>query len=145
MLGVDCLLIDIDNTISTDHGTKLIEGLGGWIKKMKNEGVKLYIVSNARKSRVLPFSKKVGLDFVPLAMKPLPFGYLRGVKKSGGKRKTAAIVGDQIFTDVLGGRLSGVKTILLTPILPESQISFRIRRKLEKAVFKIHKIEDYKG
>lgn len=145
MLGVDCLLIDIDNTISTDHGTKLVEGLGGWIKKMKNEGVKLYIVSNARKSRVLPFSKKVGLDFVSLAMKPLPFGYLRGVKKSGGKRKTAAIVGDQIFTDVLGGRLSGVKTILLTPILPESQISFRIRRKLEKAVFKIHKIEDYKG
>ena len=144
MLGVDCLLIDIDNTISTDHGTKLVEGLGGWIKKMKNEGVKLYIVSNARKSRVLPFSKKVGLDFVSLAMKPLPFGYLRGVKKSGKKRKTAAIVGDQIFTDVLGGRLSGVKTILLTPILPEDKMSFKIRRKLEKAVFKIHKIEDFK-
>lgn len=145
MLGVDCLLIDVDNTISTDHGTKLLPGLDLWIEKMKDAGVKLYILSNARKSRVIPFAEKIGLDYVSLALKPLPFGYLRGVKHSGGKRKTTAIVGDQIFTDVLGGRLSGVKTILLTPILPESKINFRIRRAMERAVFKIYKIKDYEG
>lgn len=144
MLGVNCLLIDIDNTISTDHGTELVKGLKEWIIKMQNASIKLYILSNARASRVLPFAKSIGLDFIGLAMKPLPFGYVRGVKRSGGKRKSTAIVGDQIFTDILGGRLSGVKTILLTPILPENQLSFRIRRKLEKLVFKIHKIEDFK-
>ncbi|MBO4433031.1 MAG: YqeG family HAD IIIA-type phosphatase [Clostridia bacterium] len=144
-LGVNCLLLDIDNTVSTDHGTELVEGLKEWIEKMKSAGIKLYILSNARGSRVLPFANRIGLPFIALALKPLPFGYIRGVKYSGGKRKSTAIVGDQIFTDVLGGRLSGVKTILLTPILPENKLSFKIRRKLEKLVFKIHKIEDYKG
>ena len=145
MLGVNCLLIDIDNTLSTDHGTELIPGIHEWVAKMKNAKVKLYILSNARSIRVLPFAEKVGLDFIGLAMKPLPFGYIRGVKRSGGKRKSTAIVGDQIFTDILGGSISGVKKILLTPIKPESKLSFRIRRRLEKTVFSIHKIEDYKG
>lgn len=145
MLGVNCLLIDIDNTLSTDHGTELITGLEDWLEAMRNAGVKLCILSNARGSRVLPFSEKVGLGFISLAMKPLPFGYLRGVKRAGAKRKNTAVVGDQIFTDILGGRLAGVKTVLLTPILPEDKLSFRIRRKLEKAVFRIHGIEDFKG
>lgn len=145
MLGVNCLLIDIDNTLSTDHGTELVTGLEEWLEAIQSAGVKLCILSNARGSRVLPFSKKIGLDFISLAMKPLPFGYLRGVKRAGVKRKNAAIVGDQIFTDILGGRLAGVKTVLLTPILPEDKLSFRIRRKLEKAVFRIHGIEDFKG
>ena len=145
MLGVNCLLIDIDNTVSTDHGTELVKGLLEWIDKMRGEGVKLYILSNARGSRVMPFAEKIGLDYIGLAMKPLPFGYWRGVRRSGGKLRSTAIVGDQIFTDILGGRLSGVKTVLLTPVLLEPQLSFRIRRRLEKAVFKIHKIEDFKG
>ena len=144
MLGVNCLLLDVDNTLSTDHGTELIAGLDSWIAKMKNAGIKLYILSNAVPNRIAPFARKVGLDFIGLGLKPLPFGYIRGVKRSGGKRKTTAIVGDQIFTDVLGGRLSGVKTILLTPIMPETKLRFRIKRKLERVVFKIHKIRDFK-
>ena len=145
MLGVNCLLLDIDNTVSTDHGTELVPGLEEWIAAMKNAGIKLYILSNARGSRVLPFARKIGLDYIGLAMKPLPFGYLRGVKRSGGQRQNTAIVGDQIFTDILGGRLAGVKTVLLTPVMPENKLSFKIRRKMEKAVFKIHNIEDFKG
>ena len=145
MLGVNCLLLDIDNTVSTDHGTELVPGLEEWIAAMKDAGIKLYILSNARGSRVLPFARKIGLDYIGLAMKPLPFGYLRGVKRSGGQRRNTAIVGDQIFTDILGGRLAGVKTVLLTPVMPENKLSFKIRRKMEKAVFKIHKIEDFKG
>ncbi len=143
MLGVSTLFLDVDNTISTDHGTHLAEGLTEWIEGMKAAGVKLMILSNAKSERVKPFAKRLGLDFIGLAMKPLPFGFFRGAKRAGIPRKNTAIVGDQIFTDTLGGRLSGVKVILLTPIEPEKQLSFRIRRKLEKAVFRIHRIKDY--
>lgn len=143
-LGVHTLLLDVDNTLSTDHGTELAEGLHDWIKKMREGGIKLLIVSNARKERVRPFAEKLKLDFIGLGLKPLPFGYLRGAKRAGSKRRHTAIVGDQIFTDTLGGRLSGVKTILLTPIELEKKLSFRIRRRLEKLVFKLHKIKDFK-
>lgn len=142
-LGVDTLLLDVDNTLSTDHGTVLTKGLTEWIERMKNDGIKLVIVSNARKERVRPFAEKLGLKFIGLGLKPLPFGYFRGVRYVSSKRKSTAIVGDQIFTDILGGRLSGVKTILLTPIKLENKFSFKIRRKLEKLVFKIYKIKDF--
>jgi predicted HAD superfamily phosphohydrolase YqeG len=50
-------------------------------------------------------------------------------------------VGDQMFTDVLGGKLSGVKTIWLTLIKPEPMWSFRLRRWLEGKIIKLFKIE----
>ena len=143
-LGVATLFLDVDNTISTDHGTKLADGLLEWIETMRAAGVYLMILSNAKSERVKPFADKLGLDFIGLGLKPLPFGFFRAAKRAGVKRRTTAIVGDQIFTDTLGGRLSGVKVILLTPIELEKKMSFKIRRTLEKAVFKIHKIEDFK-
>ena len=52
------------------------------------------------------------------------------------KRKNVAMVGDQIFTDIMGGRLSGVKTILVTDITPEDKLNFKVKRSLEKKLLK---------
>lgn len=133
---IKALLLDIDNTMSTHHGTILTEGLTEWIKKMQENGIKLMVLSNSERFRVEPFAARIGLPFVSSACKPLPTGYLKGVKALGEKRKNVAIVGDQIFTDVLGGNTTGVKTILLTPIKPEDGWSFKVRRKLEKKLYK---------
>ena len=48
--------------------------------------------------------------------------------------RTTVVVGDQVFTDVLGANLSGMKSILLMPVTPEASLSFRVRRRLEKPV-----------
>ena len=131
-IGVTALMLDVDNTMSTHGGQVLTDGLLDWIKYMQDNGIKLTVLSNARKSRVEPFANKISLDFIHLGLKPLPFGYFRAAKALSTKRKNTAIVGDQLFTDMLGGFLSGVKKILLTPILLEDKPSFIIRRKLEK-------------
>ncbi len=143
--NIKALLLDVDNTMSTHHGTVLTEGLLEWIAQMQSAGIKLRVLSNSKKKRVEPFAQKIGLDYISLGLKPLPSGYIRGVKALGEKRRNTAIVGDQIFTDVLGGNAVGVKTILLTPIKAESGWSFRLRRRLERLVFKLYKIEDMKG
>lgn len=134
--NIKALLLDVDNTMSTHHGTVLTEGLMEWIDKMKQSGIKLMVLSNSKRKRIEPFADRIGLPFISLGCKPLPTGYLRGVKKLGKKRKNVAIVGDQIFTDVLGGNTVGVKTILLTPIKLEDGWSFKIRRKLENKLYK---------
>ena len=41
-------------------------------------------------------------------------------------------MGDQIFTDVVGANLCGMKSVLLSPIEPEEGITFRVRRFFEK-------------
>lgn len=142
--GIGALILDVDNTMSTHHGMKLCDGLLEWISDMRLHGIKLLILSNSTKKRVEPFAKKIGLDYISLGLKPLFTGYVRSLKRLNAKRKYTAIVGDQIFTDVLGGNLCGITTILLTPIKPETSLRFRFKRKLERIVFKLYKIKTTK-
>ena len=141
---IKALLLDVDNTMSTHHGTVLTDGLTEWIAEMQQGGIKLCVLSNSKEKRVAPFAQRIGLPYISLGLKPLPTGYFRGVKRLQEKRKNVAIVGDQMFTDVLGGRAVGVKTILLTPIKPEDGWIFKIRRKLEKKIIGKYKLENYK-
>ena len=142
LYGIEALILDVDNTLSTHHGQVLTDGLPEWLSKMKNSGIKLMVLSNSKEERVKPFAEKIELDYISLGCKPLPFGYIRALKALGTKRRKTAIVGDQIFTDILGGSLVGVKKVLLTPIKPEDGWSFKLRRKLEKFIFKLYKIRN---
>ena len=141
--NIKALLLDVDNTMSTHHGQALTDGLLEWIDRMNKNGIKLMVLSNSKRKRIEPFAARISLPFISLGCKPLPTGYLRGVRALGEKRKNVAIVGDQIFTDILGGNLVGVKTVLLTPIKLEDGLSFKIRRNLEKKIYKHYNIKDY--
>lgn len=135
--SIDALLLDVDNTLSVAHKNKtLCSGVVEWLESMQKSGIKLIVLSNAKAERAKSFAKSIGLDAVGLAAKPLPFGYLKAVKKMGKSKRTTAVVGDQIFTDVLGGRLAGIKTILVTDITPEQTLNFKIRRKIEQKLRK---------
>ena len=138
--NINALILDVDNTLSTHHGQVLTEGLEEWLNIMRENNISLTILSNSTTKRLEPFANKIGLDFISIGLKPLPFGYFRAIKKLKSKRKNTAIVGDQIFTDTLGGNIAGVKTILLTPIKPETSLRFRIKRKNEKILIKLLKI-----
>lgn len=135
--NITALLLDVDNTMSVAHADKTLRpGLSSWLSEMKNGGISLMILSNAKTARAKLFADSVGLPVVGMAAKPLPFGYLKAAKLLGTDRKNIAMVGDQIFTDVLGGRLSGVKTILVTDITPEDKLNFKIKRYFERIMLK---------
>ena len=138
--NIDSLILDVDNTLSTHHGQVLTDGLSEWLLNMRENNIKLTILSNSTSKRLDPFAKKIGLDYISLGLKPLPFGYIRALKALGSKRKTTAIVGDQIFTDTLCGNIVGLKTVLLTPIKPETSLRFRMKRRVERFLIKALKI-----
>lgn len=140
--SIKAIMLDVDNTLSTHHGQVLTDGLEDWLLYMKESGIKIMVLSNSKRERVEPFAAKINLPFISLGLKPLPFGYIRALKAFGTKRNETAIVGDQIFTDIIGGNAVGVKTVLLTPIKPEDGWSFKLRRKLEKIIIKHYKIEN---
>ena len=135
-LGLKALLLDVDNTLSTHHGTILIDGLLEWLELMKENEIKTVVVSNSKKFRIEPFAARINQPFVSLACKPLPFGYSKGRKMAGVKKKECAIVGDQIFTDVLGANLYGIKSILVRPVKLEDGWTFKLRRYFEKKLLK---------
>lgn len=140
--NITALILDVDNTLSTHHGQILTEGLPEWLKLMKENGIKLTVLSNSKEARVKPFAEKINLPYISLGLKPLPSGYIRALKALGTKRRETAIVGDQIFTDVLGGSLVGVRTILLTPIKLETTWGFKFKRSIERVVYRLCKIEN---
>ena len=138
-LGVKALLLDVDNTIATYTSHEPVKGAVEWAKTLEQAGFDLVIVSNNVEKRVSAFARRFGLPWISFAMKPFPFGYLKAKKKLGRRRRECAIIGDQIFTDVIGANLCGMKSVLLSPIEPEDGISFRIRRYFERGLRKKYK------
>lgn len=140
--GIKFLILDVDNTLSTHHGTVLTDGLEEWLESMKNAGIGLVILSNSKRERVEPFAERLSLPYISMGLKPLPFKFKQTLNAIGAVKKETAIVGDQVFTDTLGGNLYGIKTVLLDPIKPETSKSFRFKRKIERKVIKILKIKN---
>lgn len=126
------LLLDLDNTLTTHNNPEPPQSSLDWLEKMKAAGIKLIIVSNNNTARVTPFAERLGLDFVPNGAKPLPIGYIKARRKMGIPDKNLAAVGDQIFTDVMGCSLTGIRSIFVFPIEPETSLPFRLKRSIER-------------
>lgn len=134
-LGVEGILLDVDNTLTKFHSQELSEEVAAWLTAMQAEGFRMTVVSNGFKHRVLPFANKIGLNAVSLSCKPSPIGFWRGARRLGLPRKKCVAIGDQLFTDVLGSKLAGVKMLLVMPIeLETGRPTILFRRRLEKGI-----------
>lgn len=126
------LLLDLDNTLTTHDNPVPGKGVLDWIAKIKKAGIKMVIVSNNYSSRVAPFADMLGLEFVPEGKKPLSSGFNRAQQRMKIPFAQLAVVGDQIFTDILGANLKRVRGIFVYPIEPEKTKFFKFKRWAEK-------------
>ncbi|MCM1524484.1 MAG: YqeG family HAD IIIA-type phosphatase [Ruminococcus sp.] len=131
-MGVRALILDIDNTMTTHDNPVPIEGLFEWLEEMRRENIGMMIVSNNHEPRVTPFAELLGLDFVCEGAKPLPKGYREAAEKLRVPKDKICTVGDQLFTDILGAKLFGIKSVLVRPIEYESTLFFKFKRAAEK-------------
>ena len=134
--GIDALILDLDNTLSMHGDPAAEQGIPEWLDKMRGLGVKMAVVSNNTEKRVAPLAAKLGLDYTANGAKLLTFGLNRALKKLGTSRERTAVVGDQIFTDVMGGNFAKMPTILVEPFHLEKGILFKLKRAAESLVFK---------
>ncbi len=132
-LGVRGLLLDVDNTLTRYKSQELDPAVAAWLQRMQQQGIALTVVSNGLPRRVRPFAQKIGLRCIAFACKPSPVGYLRGARRLGLPRRQCAIVGDQMFTDVVGANLCGMRSIMLDPIeLEQGKPTIQLKRKCER-------------
>lgn len=136
-LEVVAIILDVDNTIRQHKEFEICDGVLKWVQDIKKAGFLLVIASNNFEKNIKPVANVLNLPYVSLCFKPFPVGLSKAVKKLNVKSKNIVIVGDQFFTDVVGGKLQGFKTILTKPLKEEEGILWKIRRKLEKAVLHI--------
>ena len=114
-LGATCLLLDVDNTLTTHDAPELEPAVVAWLDEMRGQFA-LVIVSNNKPERVAPFAEKIGLPFYALAHKPLPGGFRAAGAEQQATAGECLVIGDQIFTDTMGARSCGLTAILVTAI-----------------------------
>ena len=113
---IKALILDLDNTL-IDYTQKLSDDVIAWSKKLKGQGVKLYILSNTnKKQKVEKVANILQIPYKNFAKKPLKGEFLKLQKKLDLKPENIGVVGDQIFTDIIGGNRCKMFTILVEPI-----------------------------
>ena len=130
--GIRGLMLDLDNTLTTHDNPAPAEGVLSWIGVMRQAGIAMMIVSNFWFFWVQPFAAALGFPFVAEGAKPLPRGFRLAQKRMQLPFSQLAVVGDQIFTDILGANLCGVKSIYVRPIQYENKGCLRVKRWLER-------------
>lgn len=130
------LLIDIDNTIM-DYEHNFINGLSSWIDYIKKNSIKICFVSNTKSlNKKNLIENKLKCDIVINANKPLKRGFLKALDILKIDAKNVAVVGDQLFTDILGGKRINSHTIYVTPISARESILGKVKRPIEKILLK---------
>lgn len=131
-MGIRGLLLDIDNTLTTHDNPEPAEGVEAWIASMKAAGIQLRLVSNNHPPRVEPFAARLGIPCICDSRKPLSDGFARAMGSMELPKAQLCVIGDQIFTDILGANWFGVKSIYVPPMELETTAFFKFKRFMEK-------------
>ncbi|MFC4452297.1 YqeG family HAD IIIA-type phosphatase [Deinococcus sonorensis] len=134
--GLKGLLLDLDNTLIPYGSYEERHEVMTWAADLRRGGYRLYLLSNATRERAAFWLERLGFEGVGMAAKPFPGHYRRGLQVMDLPARQVAMVGDQLFTDVLGGNLNGMFTIMVRPISDNALPHTRVTRRLERIVLK---------
>jgi len=134
--GIDTIVTDLDNTLVPWSETAVNQQLLDWLEQLKNKGFKVCLVSNAVESRIAYFRGAMSIPGFSKANKPLSKAFKQALQLLGSEPWRTAMIGDQIFTDVLGGNRMGLFTILVVPLSKQEFIGTRLVRLFERWVLR---------
>ena len=133
--GVKGLILDIDNTLVPYEIPEPTDENVAWLRSMWEAGIKTAFVSNNHQDRVELYNKELGCPAFFDSGKPFKKACNRALAAMELKSCETAIIGDQVFTDVVAGRNAGLKmAILVKPIKDKTNLFFKFKRLLEKPV-----------
>lgn len=135
--GVEAIILDLDNTLVPWNEPNPSPPLLEWFAQAAKKGVRVCICSNNAGPRVKEFAERLGIPFVPRAVKPRRKGFRTAMAMLGVRPEETAVIGDQIFTDILGGNRAGAYTILVQPIdVREFFLTRHLTRPVERVLLR---------
>lgn len=131
--GVRGVLLDADDTLVVRDGS-VAAPVRAWLAGLRAAGIDVALLSNGTRGRVAALGAELGVPAFALSGKPFGFAFRRGLRALGCDARSAAMVGDQLFTDVLGAKCAGLVSVLVTPLSPGRHAHTRAARRLERWV-----------
>ncbi len=132
--GISAVVLDIDNTLAPYGTATPGDDVKAWISGIKDAGINIVIASNNKRDRVELFCKDLDVIQMYNSKKPLPTCIKRIYKEFGTKPENVAVIGDQIFTDVLCASFGGAVSLHVTPINDSESKLIKFKRLLEKPI-----------
>lgn len=133
--GIKGILFDLDNTIVCRNAGRCDPEVVEWLGELRGRGFKMAIVSNNSARRVGDVAAHLGMPAIYRAFKPFRRPFLRAMRMLGTPPHETALIGDQIFTDILGGNMAGLYTILVAPLAGTEFLGTRlVSRPLERII-----------
>lgn len=134
--GYRLIMLDLDNTLAR-HGSKEADDYARLcIRSIKEQGLACWIVTNAAKGRAGMYAASLELPFTALAGKPSPKAVLRVCQQVGLGPDRAALIGDQMLTDIGSANRAGCLSILVRPRFQDEPVNVRFKRILEKPLYR---------
>ena len=145
------LLIDVDNTLCLRQSEAVDVEVVQFLRQLRTDGVVhgICLVSNVvtrskrRIERVARIADQLDCEFVCAhwpRIKPKPHPYREALAKLGNvDPRDAVMIGDQLFTDILGANRLGMRTALVRPLGQDSFIT-RPRRVWEGLIVKLRRL-----
>ena len=130
------ILLDIDNTLF-DMSFKLSEDVINWVKSAKEQGFSVLVLSNTYHKEKFEIIKSfLDIEIISFAKKPSKSGFLRAAKQLNLQNNEITMIGDQIFTDVMGANRVGMFSIYVRPINKKEYWYTAWKRPIESMILK---------
>ena len=135
--GIQAVLLDLDNTLVAWRGSELPNHTEEWVELCKRAGLRLCLVSNTRNlPRLKALSERLGIPYVRGRMKPAKDGFILALALVNTAPQHAVMVGDQLFTDILGANRVGMRSIWVERLHPKEFFGTKISRMAERLLLR---------
>ena len=134
--GIRAAIVDLDNTLVGWHQLAPLAEDALWVRQANDAGVRVAVLTNNGTPWAAQVAKDLGVPCIPRARKPLPRGFRRALNVLEVRADEAVVIGDQLFTDVLGAKLAGLEVILVDPLIRNDPWNTRPLRWLEAFVLR---------
>ena len=132
--NIKALILDVDNTL-IDFNKKMLDNVENWCEELKKQGIKFCILSNSnKKEKIEMVANKLKIPYIYFGTKPFKRGFKRAIKMLEIENNNIAVVGDQIFTDVIGANRCKMFSILVEPIDKKDLVITKIKRPIENFI-----------
>lgn len=132
--GVRGLVLDLDNTLVPWNTADVSTPVGAWVRELSSAGIVSCVLTNNYTHRASEVAELLGIPIIKAAFKPSPAAFRGALRVMALPAAQVAVVGDQLFTDVLGGKLAGMRAILVEPLSAREFFTTKFVRWLERPV-----------
>ena len=135
--GIRGLIFDLDNTVLNWNVREVTPETRSLFNRLKAEGFRSCLVSNNKKDRVEAVARILGIPAISKAGKPRRGAFRQALTVLGTGKEETAVIGDQLFTDILGGNRFGLYTVLVVPLSRREFIGTQLMRWVERLLLRI--------